>query len=458
MHGDLQLYVNFWAELCFGRDRPHSREDETALLLTTCNRPGNFLAAYKVGAYSWFLHRQTRFSRILNDIKVLAQKVGSKHDWATIGLELRDLATRLVQSNAKKTVWNKACLLTEKIEDWSRKYPYRQGVWRNAKRALIGITNFTEREQAQYDHLCLLYPMCRSATSLLRAALAKSGLVSPPPDEVGGFQDHIDTYNALVTNYGHLFPSPLQKISQEQMSSSDDLGVLKIITNTLETNYAILYGKFDEIRRYDLASQESEELDSDVAIVMYDIMGYSDWTPQQRRRMDMTVDQHMRPYLERLGEGKYYRSVLNDENAWVISDTQKALKASGKLLEVLRGEGKFARIAIHHTSPSNRVVVYKRKGELAVGGDCFIIGGRLREKAEQIQKSRTGNSNVILLTYDAQSRLSEEMRRELNIGQPIRTLVQGKSVGEISFHEIAEDRIRSDFVESDWQKIFSVRS
>lgn len=459
IEGDMQLYTNFWADLCFGKERPHPRKDEVALLLTTCNKPINFLTAYKVGIYAWFSHTEVRFSKILSDAKVLVhRRITAREQWTTVDGALHDLAARLVQSAIKKSVWSKACVITQKIDKWSERDKYRNGIWKKVRKGLIALASFTDAEQAPYDQLSMLYPMCRSATNVLRAALSHVGVTSPRAGDATGLEDHVRTYNRLAQDYGHLFPRPLQKITLEAGESSN-LDTLKRIIDVLESNYSTMYSKFDEVKRYDEARDvKCDELDRDMAIVMYDMKGYSDWTERERERMAGVIDHHMRPYLASLDEAKYYKSVLNDENAWVISDMVKALKASHKLLEITRGEKKTCRVAIHHTSPNDRVVIYKGEGGHAVGGHCFIVCARLRERAEELEKSRKEVANTILLTRDAHSKLPDEILRNVQVAGPFETLAQGKSIGEIEYYEVNEEKLRAALApSSDWRKMFKVR-
>lgn len=455
MHGEIKLYVSLWAELCYGRDRPHPRKDDVALLLTTCNTATNFLNAYKVGIYTWFSHREARFLRILGDMKLLVKGNNTTAEgWTRVDNMLKDLAKRLKQCEVKKAILVKAPLLEEKIDNWSLHNDYRQGVWSKVKRNVMGQTQFTDKQLTQYDHLSILYPICRSMMNTLRALVAH---VQGVPNSDLGYRTR--AHDRLARDYGHLFPSPLQEIGQNTTESTNAIEAASRILDVFEVNYKTLYAKFDEIRQYDKAPElKCEELDRETSILMYDIRGSSDWTPRENERITIAIDDHMKPYLQALGEGKYYSSVLNDENAWVISDVQKALKASQKLLEVLHAEGKDGRIAIHYTSAGNRVTVYKGKQGDALGGRCFIVCQRLRQRAEELQKSRGGNPNVLLLTSDALSNLSEDVRSQLDILGPSHILPQGKSIGQLQYYEITEESLRNRFTvaASDWKKMFRV--
>lgn len=444
IHADILLYVRFFVDLCYNGDRPHKRKDEVELVLTTCNDPSNFLATYRVGIYSWFEHSEVRFTRILNSAKLLVQQqIEDKGKWTELDALLHDLATRVKQCKIKNDIWKKAPLIVGKIDHWSKLDAYREGLWLKIRRSLIDLTYFSEKDQIIYDHLFWLYQICRLSATVLRSALTHHGFV-PQPKDVGSFEDYIKAFNKFLEAHENV--CSLKKIP-EDLVSRDRYESLRILVELLDHNSDKLYGKFNEIKQFEKEEiMKVKNFNCDMAITKYDLKGYSDGTRNERNRITRIIDKHMKPYLDSLGEGKYYNSVFNDENCWPISTTEKALKASQKLLAILRAEGKQCRIAIHYTSPNNRIQIYKGETGEPLGGDPFIVVSRLLEVAEEIQKKREKISNVIFLSEDAYANLPEKLKMKgICKSGPCVTSVQGKSIGRIRYYEIDEVSLKRIF-------------
>lgn len=448
--GDANLYVVFFADLLFSEDKPHERKDKIALLLSTCNNPTNFLNAYKVGIYAWFQHREVQFSRLLNEILLLlAKEQRNPKYWTEIDGLLEDLATRLKQCETKRRVWNSASELIKKIDDWSKKNMYRERLWNKIKNISIDIRKFDDKEQIQYDYLYMLYLICRSMTNILRSALTH--YIGVGTKKYKSLEDYIKEHNKLINYYKYVVSlDEIREISITTVSFENFNNILK----TLKSNYEKLYGKFEEIKAFDEQPPKFKEFEQDMAIVGYDLKGFSDMSPSERDRIEAVIDKHMKTYLKSIGEEKYYKTVLNDENMWPVSTVEKALRAAQKLLEILKSEHKYARIAIHFTSPNDRIKIYEQ--EKVLGGDCFIVCARLREIAEDIQKNRGETSNVILLTKDAYLNLSNDLRDKLFPTGPLKKPVQGKSVREIEYYEIDEKKIRDCFSPPKLEEFFNV--
>jgi hypothetical protein len=444
IQADLLLYVSFFADVCFGKDRPHPRKDEVALALTTCNDPTNFLATYPVGIYAWFDHEKVRFGKILNNVKLLvSDNAEDQNKWAEIGDLLHNLAERLRQCDTKKDVWKKAPLIMEEIDHWSKRESYREGLWLKIKELLINRSYFKDKEQTIYDHLFWLYRICRLNINVLRSALTHYGLTLPSK-RAGNFADYIKAYNRFVMNYERF--CSLKKIPETLGGSNGKFQELSILLDVLDFNSDKLYDKFSEIKQYEREEiKKVRYFDCDMALVRYDLKGYSDLTPFERERIASIIDKHMKPYLDSLGESKYYYSVFNDEHTWPISNAEKALEASQKFVEVLLSESTHGRVVIHYTSPNDRIQIYEGETGEALGGDPFIITGRLIELAENLQKSRKEIANVILITEDAYLNVPRDLKEKLNIMGPYETPVQGKSIRRIKYYEINETKLKETF-------------
>ncbi|MEM3596520.1 MAG: hypothetical protein QXJ53_00075 [Candidatus Bathyarchaeia archaeon] len=442
--GDVLLYVSFFAELCFGKDRPIKRKDEVALLLTTCNNPVNFLSTYGVGIHAWFEHPHVRYSLILNAIKKLAyDKSEDENQWKEIEEMLENLARRIRQCEKKMEVWLKAPFIVEEIDKWSKSRFYTEGLWLKIKNGLLDHSPFKEKEQIIYDYTLWLYEITRLHINLLRSAL-KYCIFGASSQYADNLKIYIDTYNRVIKRNKEF--CSLQTIEGDVECYSDKFQILLTLVETLDSNANKLYDIFKEVKQYEKKeAPRVEYLDHDMAIVRYDLLGYSDWVRSERERIICIIDKQIKPFLDSLGEGKYYYSVFNDEHSWPLSSIENALKVSQKFLEVMRAENKYCRIVIHYTSPNNRIQIYKGETGKVLGGDSFIITGRLVEIAEKLQKSREKLSNVILITEDAYQMIPSDIRNKLNIKGPFESQIQGKSIGKVKYYEISEGELKNIF-------------
>lgn len=96
----------------------------------------------------------------------------------------------------------------------------------------------------------------------------------------------------------------------------------------------------------------------------------------------------MENFLKAIHEETYYRCVLDDANALVLSTVENAFKGVKHLLEILKEHGMFARIAIHYTDQNMRIKSMEGRPK-TIGGTPFIICARLKDFAEKNSKGKS---------------------------------------------------------------------
>lgn len=236
---DLFLYVDLWTKLVYEK-KIWPRKYDIILLLTTCDNKDNFLSSYMAGLDSWFYHDYLRFSKILTEIesaiidlkdnKLRLEKYIEEVDKSII----KDVATRLVQCENKKEVWEKRYEIVKKIDEALKDEPFVGPVWEKVKNALIDLSPLTEKEQTVLNYLQTFYEICRESTNVLRSALKERN--------IGELKKYIERYNKVIENTG-LLPT-LSKIPDSELFS-----IIKVLKNNyslLEQFFKNLISKWEE--------------------------------------------------------------------------------------------------------------------------------------------------------------------------------------------------------------------
>lgn len=424
----VNIYTDLWTKLAYNR-KIWPRKDDIMLLLTTCNKKSNFLSAYKTGIYSWFFHDHSRFSKIMNEVKLALNLKSKDSREFTLKVDLisnllHDNAVRLRQSENKRRLWERREEVIRKIDQEFSRKPLIEPLWQEVKGLKFDVPYFSEKEQFSYGYLKRFYEIARASTNVLRSALVER--------EKGEFQEYVNSYNSVIARAGFL-PS-LSEIKEEDRIS---------VIEALEHNYSTLVQYFKllvEDREESLS--DLRELDHDVAIVMYDIMDYSEQGEAKRDETTNNVALRMKDLLETMGEGKFHRCVLDDANALVLGSIQNTLKSTENLIEIMREKKMYSRIAIHYTDPNTRIKYMESQPKVA-GGTPFIICGRLKEFARKAQREKTKEGifeNVILMTRSAYEKLSEDVKTGLEPRGPYKSEPM-KGVGEIEYWQIDETKL-----------------
>lgn len=431
INSKIALYVDLWSKLVYRGD---GKKEELMLLLTTCNNNHNFLNSYKAGLYSWFFHDHSRFSKVLVEIKsildlkekdptIFTQKV-DEIDKSLI----HDIATRLKQCENKRMVWEKREDIINRLDQEIAKKTFIGPLWEEIKNLIIDTSTLDEKQQLIYGYLLGFYEICRITINVLRSALKER--------ERGELERYINMYNQTIENTR--FIPGLSLISEKNL-----IGILK----TLEYNYPLMEQFFRiKILDHERSPIPLRELDQDMALVMYDLMGFSEESEARREEISASIALGMENFLKAIREEKYYRYVLDDANALVLTSVENAFKSLKHLLEILKEQRMYARIAIHYTDQNTRIK-YSEDRPQAITGRCFIICARLRDFAEKIQKERAKRGviqNVIFITKNVYEQLPRDLKEGLELSGPFKS-DRMHGVGEIEYWEVDEKKLLKIF-------------
>lgn len=427
----IKIYTDLWTEIAYSKNR-EGRKDEIMLTLSTTNNNENFLRTYETGIYSWFNHETYRFSKIINETKLFLKStsgIEQAKKFEEIKKLLQENAQRLKQSENKKEVWQKREHLVKKIDERLNDIPVVGPNWEEIKNILVDTSPLNTKQKLSFERLTKFYEICRMSTNVLRSALEER--------DVGDFEKYVKSYNQLLNQTALL--SDLAPLTNQKD--------LKKVIETLEANYNLLF-RFFEIE-FEVAASESKFLEYDVAVLKYDILGYSKLNPEEQRTLTLNIDDKIKSFLEAIEEDKFFHSSMDDTKSLIIKSVKNAFLVTEELVNILAGYEKYARFAIHFTDPSLRVYYIENRPSVT-GGKPYDIATRLAELAREVQKKRESEGiyqNVVFITRNTFEKIPEELKT-LKIKGPSKS-PHLEGVGELEYFEIVDHKFTRLFGSSD---------